>query len=50
MEEQLKIDFEKILKNSNFSKKDIEIKKNHLNRFLKSGLPSKKLENWNFLI
>ena len=48
MEEQLKIDFEKILKNSSFSKKDIEIKKNHLNRFLKSGLPNKKLENWKF--
>ena len=48
MEEQLKIDFEKTLKNSSFSKKDIEIKKNHLNRFLKSGLPNKKLENWRF--
>jgi len=48
MEEQLKIDFEKTLKNSSFSKKDIEIKKNHLNRFLKSGIPSKKLENWKF--
>ena len=48
MEEQLKIDFEKTLKNSSFSKKDIEIKKNHLNRFLKSGLPNKKLENWKF--
>ena len=48
MEEQLKIDFEKTLKNSSFSKKDIEIKKNHLNKFLKSGLPNKKLENWKF--
>tara|TARA_A100001011_G_scaffold57703_1_gene56846 strand:+ start:1638 stop:2885 length:1248 start_codon:yes stop_codon:yes gene_type:complete len=49
MEEQLKIDFEKILKISDFSKKDIEFKKNHLNKFIESGFPSKKQENWKFL-
>ena len=49
MEEQLKIDFEKILKISDFSKKDIEFKKDHLNKFIESGFPSKKQENWKFL-
>ena len=49
MKEQLKIDFEKILEKSDFSKKDIEFKKNHLNKFIESGFPSRKLENWKFL-
>ena len=49
MKEQLKIDFEKLLKISDFSKKDIEFKKNHLNKFIESGFPSKKQENWKFL-
>ena len=49
MKEQLKIDFEKILTISDFSKKDIEIKKNYLNKFIESGFPSRKLENWKFL-
>ena len=49
MKEQLKIDFEKILEISSFSKKDIEFKKVHLNKFIENGFPSKKLENWKFL-
>ena len=49
MKEQLKIDFDKILEKSNFSEKDIEFKKNHLNKFIESGFPSRKLENWKFL-
>ena len=49
MKEQLKTDFEKILKISNFSEKDIKFKKNYLNKFIESGFPSKKLENWKFL-
>ena len=32
MKEQLKTDFEKILKISNFSENDIKFKKNHLNK------------------
>ena len=48
MEEQLKIDFEKIIKNSEFSENDIRFKKNNLNKFLSSGFPNKKLENWKF--
>ncbi len=49
MNEQLKIDFEKMLKTSDFSKKDIEFKTKHLNKFVESGFPNKKLENWKFL-
>ena len=48
MEEQLKIDFDKIIKNSNFSEKDIRFKKDNLNKFISSGFPNKKLENWKF--
>jgi len=48
MENQLKNDFEKIAKTSGFSKKDIEIKKNFLNEFIKKGFPNRKLENWKF--
>ena len=48
MEERLKLDFEKTLKNLNFSKKEIETKQNHLSRFLKVGLPNRSLENWKF--
>ena len=49
MKEQLKIDFEKILKISNFSEKDIKFKKDELDKFIENGFPSKKLENWKFL-
>ena len=48
MEEQLKIDFEKSFKNSSFSTKNINIKKEFLNKFIKEGLPNKSLENWKF--
>ena len=48
MEEQLKIDFEKSFKNSSFSTKNINIKKEFLNKFIKEGLPNKRLENWKF--
>ena len=48
MENQLKNDFEKIAKTSGFSKKDIEIKKNFLNEFIKKGFPNRKLEDWKF--
>ena len=49
MKDQLKTDFEKIIKISDFSKKDIEFKKDHLNKFIKNGFPNKKQENWKFL-
>ena len=49
MTEQLKIDFEKILKKSNFSKNNINFKREQLNKFIKNGFPNRKLENWKFL-
>ena len=49
MKEQLKIDFNKIKEVSNFSNRDIEIKKSYLNKFIKNGFPNRKQENWKFL-
>ena len=46
--EQVQKDFNSIIKTSSFSKKDIEIKQNFLNKFLEKGFPSRKLENWKF--
>jgi Fe-S cluster assembly protein SufD len=48
MKEQLQIDFNKIIKTSGFSKRDIEIKQNSLNKFIKAGFPSRRQENWKF--
>ena len=48
MTEQIKTDFEKIVKTSVFSEKDIELKKMYLNKFLETGFPTRKLENWKF--
>ena len=49
MTEQLQLDFDKIIKTSNFSKKDIDFKKNYLEKFIEGGFPSRKQENWKFL-
>ncbi len=48
MEEQLKIDFEKLLEKSNFSKKNVEIKRENFNNFIEKGFPNKRQENWKF--
>ena len=48
MREILETEFDKIIKNSNFSKKEIEFRKENLNKFIKEGFPSKKNENWKF--
>ena len=49
MKDQLKIDFEKSLKISNFSKKNINLKKNNFDKFVERGFPSRKIENWKFI-
>ena len=49
MNEQIKIDFEKIIEASDLSKSDIELKRKYLDKFLENGFPSRKLENWKFL-
>tara|TARA_Y100001968_G_scaffold331763_1_gene387560 strand:+ start:280 stop:1524 length:1245 start_codon:yes stop_codon:yes gene_type:complete len=48
MEEQLKIDFKKLIENSNFSKKNVEIKRKNLDNFIEKGFPNKREENWKF--
>ncbi len=48
MEEQLKIDFEKLLENSNFSKKNAEIKRKNFDNFIEKGFPNRREENWKF--
>jgi len=48
MTKQIKTDFEKIVKTSAFSEKDVELKKMYLNKFLETGFPTRKLENWKF--
>ena len=48
MEEQLKIDFEKNLKNLSYSDREKNFKENNFKEFLKQGFPNRKLENWKF--
>ena len=48
MEEQLKIDFEKLLETSNFSKKNVEIKRKNFENFIEKGFPNRREENWKF--
>ena len=49
MTERLQLDFEKILKVSDISKKNIDNKRNYLKKFIESGFPNRKNENWKFL-
>ena len=49
MTEQLQLDFEKILKTSDISQKEIDFKRNYLEKFIESGFPNRRQENWKFL-
>ena len=49
MNEQLQIDFEKIIKLSSISEKDLEFKRKYLKKFIERGFPNRKQENWKFL-
>ena len=49
MSEQLQLDFDKITKTSKISEEEIQIKKFFLNKFIKSGFPNRKQEDWKFL-
>ena len=49
MSEQLQLDFDKITKTSKISEEEIQIKKIFLNKFIKSGFPNRKQEDWKFL-
>ena len=48
MTEQIKVDFEKMVKTLNLSENDIKLKKKFLDKFIANGLPNRKLENWKF--
>ncbi len=48
MKEQLKIDFNKFIKNLEPSKKDTELREKNLNEFIKHGFPDKRIEDWKF--
>ncbi len=48
MIDQIKTDFEKIIKNSNLSESDIKLKRKYLDNFIENGFPGRKLENWKF--
>ena len=48
MIEQIKIDFDRFLKTSNFNEGDIEQKQQSLNKFIQNGFPNRKQENWKF--
>ena len=48
MKDQLQIDFDNIIKTASFTKRDIELKQNSLNEFIKTGFPSRRQENWKF--
>ena len=48
MEEQIKIDFEKKLKDFSYSDQEKKFKETNFKEFLKQGFPNRKLENWKF--
>ena len=48
MEDQLKIDFEKKLKDFSYSEQEKKFKETNFKEFLKQGFPNRKLENWKF--
>ena len=48
MEEQLKIDFEKKLKDFSYSDQEKKFRETNFKEFLKQGFPNRKLENWKF--
>jgi len=48
MEEQLKIDFDKVIQNLKPSKQEIELREKNLNEFIKNGFPNKRIEDWKF--
>jgi len=48
MMEQLKVDFDKIIKSLKLSNEDIDSRKKNFNQFLKNGFPNKRVEDWKF--
>jgi len=46
--EQLKIDFDKVIKNLKLSDKNIDSRKKNFNQFIENGFPNKRVEDWKF--
>ena len=46
--EQLKIDFDKIIKDLKLSDKNIDSRKKNFNQFIENGFPNKRVEDWKF--
>ncbi len=49
MNEQLQLDFDKIIETYKISEKEIQLKKNFLKKFIENGFPNRKQEDWKFL-
>ncbi len=49
MNEQLQLDFDKIVKTLKISEKEIQLKKSFLKKFINTGFPNRKQEDWKFL-
>ena len=48
MTNQIKTDFDKVIKNLKPSKENINLRKKSLNKFINLGFPQKKEEDWKF--
>ena len=49
MNEQLQLDFDKIIKTLKISEKEIQLRKSFLKKFINTGFPNRKQEDWKFL-
>ena len=49
MMEKIHLDFDNSIKTLKISEKEVQSKKNSLNKFVQSGFPNKKQEDWKFL-
>ena len=49
MNEQLQSDFDKIVKTSKVSEKEVNLRKGFLSKFIENGFPNRKHEDWKFL-
>tara|TARA_B100000029_G_scaffold385553_1_gene381249 strand:- start:231 stop:1490 length:1260 start_codon:yes stop_codon:yes gene_type:complete len=48
MTNQIRNDFDKVIKKLNLSKKNIDLRKKNLEKFINLGFPNKKQEDWKF--
>jgi Fe-S cluster assembly protein SufD len=48
MQSEIKLNFEKLLNEEDFSNSQKEIKKKNFNKFLEQGFPSRRIEDWKF--